>query len=763
MGLIQAKAQIVALEILIQSVAEPSDKWAENKVIRRPDGTFLRWDKNSANTGVKPKTNSMYGDPFPGVGTPNVGGYSPFSQTKAIPPGYAALTDDEAGKYIEVTSSKEYEVVFAELTEQSQKLASYQGLLKQVDDPETATELTTELNKNIANTLSSITALSLHAESAKQVYLADIKMVKDRNQKIEKEKEALRIKEEVERLRVAEMTRKEKAAYKKKQDKESKRLQEVAKINEFLTPVVYRGLHPIPDDEIVVQASFAALAATVLVTALNRRQLMRFIEKELISPNKVVSRGMEEISEATGKQFSEHIREVTKSAELAKSKVADSEASEAAEYIDRIIDQSNDFIGKMTGSPKNLRDGNVPEAIKHHGKNPVMVKYQDSISQKFKEVAEGFVKTAKDESLSKQERVDKILADIDKYKDLKPTGADVDDIPTVIDDIVDQGKEIPLVGFLMRKTRQSFRSTAAKTDSIVEKAEKAWKNAITEGTDEEIAQAAKDFEEASAKATRKLSQTDIDEMDNQIREAVGESAVTGGNSAKQKAEILTQKKNNILEMKRGMERKLNESLARKEGLENTLEQLKKRKRDLSAKNVMEKVRSLVKKTESGRSISDEIIDVEKEIAKTHKDIFKVNIDVDNVRGEINRTSAMEKGMEKNIEKALQSPDEFWDTVTEQGDIGNWIAKSSLPEPVLNALAVILRASGQEDECSLETSLCLQMAATGNTSICDDIVSLMEKMDIKITPEIITKSQELRKDKKSMNQLKIELISSIMDD
>jgi hypothetical protein len=739
MGLIQAKAQIIALELLIQSVAESSDKWAENKVIRRPDGTFLRWDNSSGDVTGR----------------------------------YKKISEGQARKSEEITSDDEYKALQDSIATKTEKLGDYQDLLDQSGKSSSA--MKSEMEDNIQKLVTNIAALSLQKDQAELIYNADNELTKKRQEQLKKKQEE--ILEERENKKIDSMSPEDKLKY-LRQKQEAKDIKDSEKkirdfleqkeglfapfplfktINEFSTPILREISMPTPDESasdksyIISHAAIAATAFGILAVATNRRKMLGFIENNFIKPHKAFSVEMDDIGSVLYSSFKEHIAEVEQSA---KKGLAEPTAQHE-DFIATIQKKITDFTEQSKQNTTNFRNSDGSATLKGYEDQESLVNYHNLVSNSFTEMSKDIADIASDTKLSAKDRLTEI---IDAVKDakgikMKSIASDFDEIPTILDKIIDEKKQIPLLGFFLRQHRKVLKESGAKTASVLDKPKANVAKALSIGDEEGIREAKKNLEKIKKLNSEGLSEAEKRALEIDAKKTASASRRQTGKAADKIRSSINKKTSQIAKA----ETKLADIKLGKATLEDDIDRLKKAKDSLWKKKIIDGLSFFIKKTNSGKSTSDQLVEVEQALSNAAGELEKNKRMSEEIRSKL-VTLNKEKGLlEANLEKTVKSAEDVFADV-DADQLPNWVAKSSLPEPIVNAFATILRAS--KEEPSLETSICLQMIARGDTSIGSDIVSLLKEMDIKITPEIIAESQELKKDPQMLKQLKIELISSM---
>lgn len=740
MGLIQAKAQIVALGILVQSVAESSDKWAENKVIRRPDGTFLRWDNSSGNTtGI-----------------------------------YKKIDEGQARKFEEIRSDNEYKALQDSIVKETQKLGNYQDLLDRSGKSSSA--MKSEIEDNIQKLVTNIAALSLQKDQAESIYNADNELIKKRQEQLKKKQEE--ILEERENKKIDLMSPEDKLKYlrQKQEAKDAKTNEKKIRdllderegllaslplfktINDFRAPIMRRISMPTPDElagdrsYLVSHAAIAATAFGILAVATNRRKMLGFIENNFIKPHKAFSVEMDDIGSVLYSSFKEHIAEVEQSAK----KGLEEPTAQHEDFIATIQKKITDFAEQSKKSATDFRNSDGSAILKGYEDQESLVNYHNLVSNSFTEISKDIADIAADAKLSTKDRLTKIInaAKDAKSIKMKSIAADFDEIPTILDKIIDEKKQIPLLGFFLRQHRKVLKESGAKTASVLDKAKANVAQALSIGDEEEIREAKKNLEKLKKIDSGGLSEAERKALEKDARE----TATASRRQSAKKADKIRGSLNKMTSQIAKAETQLANIKLGKTTLEDDIDRLKKAKDSLWKKKIIDGLSFFIKKTNSGKSASDQLVEVEQALSNAIGELEKNKRMSEEIRSNL-VTLNKEKGLlEADLEKTVKSAEDIFADVDE-ARLPDWVAKSSLPEPIVNAFATILRAS-KEEAPSLETSICLQMIARGDTSISSDIVSLLKEMDIKITPEIIAESQELKKDPQMLKQLKIELISSM---
>ena len=515
---------------------------------------------------------------------------------------------------------------------------------------------------------------------------------------------------------------------------------------------------PTPDElagdrsYLVSHAAIAATAFGILAVATNRRKMLGFIENNFIKPHKAFSVEMDDIGSVLYSSFKEHIAEVEQSAK----KGLEEPTAQHEDFIATIQKKITDFAEQSKKSATDFRNSDGSAILKGYEDQESLVNYHNLVSNSFTEISKDIADIAADAKLSTKDRLTKIInaAKDAKSIKMKSIAADFDEIPTILDKIIDEKKQIPLLGFFLRQHRKVLKESGAKTASVLDKAKANVAQALSIGDEEEIREAKKNLEKLKKIDSGGLSEAERKALEKDARE----TATASRRQSAKKADKIRGSLNKMTSQIAKAETQLANIKLGKTTLEDDIDRLKKAKDSLWKKKIIDGLSFFIKKTNSGKSASDQLVEVEQALSNAIGELEKNKRMSEEIRSNL-VTLNKEKGLlEADLEKTVKSAEDIFADVDE-ARLPDWVAKSSLPEPIVNAFATILRAS-KEEAPSLETSICLQMIARGDTSISSDIVSLLKEMDIKITPEIIAESQELKKDPQMLKQLKIELISSM---
>jgi len=278
--------------------------------------------------------------------------------------------------------------------------------------------------------------------------------------------------------------------------------------NDFTSSLFRILTHPSEDEVgyVVSHAAIAAKALGILVVATNRRKALGFIENNFIKPNKAFSIEMDDIGAALHTSFKEHIAEVEQSAK----KGLTESTAQHEDFIIAIQEKVAGFVEKSKQNTTDFKNNNGSVTFKGYGDQESLVNYHNLVSNSFTEISKNIADIAADTKLPAKDRLIEI---IDAAKDAKSTrmksiASDFDEIPTILDKIIDEKKQIPLLGFFLRQHRKILKESGAKTASVLDKAKANVAKALSIGDEEEIREAKKNLEKIKKINSEGLSEVD---------------------------------------------------------------------------------------------------------------------------------------------------------------------------------------------------------------------------------------------------------------